>query len=116
MDAIKPLTPDEAISLCHQYKVLVGKPMVCEYTDFFRIEHIVAAPFDETAKDLFASRFMSGTNAAESISFYLGNDFDVLIFARGLADKTTVLYASLQHYLQHECIDLTDETPLSYTG
>lgn len=112
MQAIKPLTSAEAVLLCQQFGFLVGKTLLSEPTDFFLIEHVVTAPFDEPAKNIFATRFLQNMNPLESISFYHETDFDVLLFARSVAEKGTVLYESLQDYLQHEHIDLTaDELP-----
>ena len=86
--------------------------MVCEPTDFFIIEHVVIAPFSEQAKDMFATRFVESNNALEAISFYKQEDYDVLLFARNVSDKSVQLYESLRDYLQHENVDLTtDETP-----
>ncbi len=112
MKTLQPLTSAEAALLCSQFSSLKGKTLVCEPTDFFLIEHVVQAPFSETDKNLFAMRFIENQNSSESASFYEGAEFDVLVFARNVADKSTVLYESLQDYLQHEHIDLTaDEIP-----
>jgi hypothetical protein len=114
MQTIKPLTSAEAESLCQEFGFLAGKTLVIEPTDFFQIEHVVTAPFDELAKTFFATRFLETNNALESISFYHGADFDVVIFARNLSDRQTMLYESLSDYLQHENIDLTNDELPSY--
>jgi len=114
MNANKPLTADEAALLCHEFSKLAGRVLLREPTDFFLIEHVVAAPYSSPEKETFAERFCRNANARESIAFYKGGDFDVLVFARGNAQKDVVLYESLQDYLQHEHIDLSVDDMPSY--
>lgn len=114
MGSTTSLTAVDATALCHKYQALVGKTLVCEYTDFCIINAIVVSPFDDVNKLRFATVYVSEANAEKAMAFYSGDAFDVLVFGRSVSDKDTILYESLEDYLKHECIDLTGEQVPSY--
>lgn len=76
------LTLNEANSLCHEYQQLVGRLFCGEYREFGTIEAVVLAPSGKLDKWAFAKYYQKYNNAAQALSFYTGNTYDVLLIGR----------------------------------
>jgi hypothetical protein len=114
MELTTSLTAVEAAALCSKYQALVGKTLVCEYTDFCIIDAIVVSPYDDVNKLKFATHYVKDKDLQNAMAFYKADTFDVLVFGSSISDKETILFESLRDYLKHECIDLTVERIPSY--
>jgi hypothetical protein len=107
-------TAVEAEAACARYQYLVGKTLICEYTDFCLIDAIVVAPFPDVDKFRFAIDYINTHDAPKALATYSGSQYDVLVFGSSIANPEAVLYESLSDYLKHELIDLTIEQIPSY--
>jgi hypothetical protein len=99
----KPYTIDEANEIAEDFEDLIDTDFKLEKITYI-VDNIVAGPFKEEDKELFVKNYLKTKNAAQSLVFYNGSEFDVLLFACNEDDDTSYICTDIRTFTEQRGI------------
>ena len=90
-----------AENLAGHYQYLLERPLVAEIPRYGLIECVCVAPYDPEYQWIFMHYYSRLRDAASSLAFYKGADYDVLLIARSQTDADDCSCQDLRSYLAH---------------
>jgi hypothetical protein len=101
----RPYTLEEATEIAEDFEDLIDTDFKLEKVTYI-VDNVVTGPFTEEDKEFFVKNYLKTKNSEESLAFYNGSEFDVLLFACNENDDTT-----------YNCIDIrtfTEQKGIKY--
>ena len=83
-----PFNLSKANDVAEDFEDLVDTDFRAQNGKVYVIESVCVAPFNEQDKQQFTDKYLSCRDREEAVSFYAGNEFDVLVFFFEEADET----------------------------
>lgn len=92
---------EQAQEICEDFEDLIGTELVLRTTSNIKceVDTVCIAPFDEAGKKVFMEAYLASFNAEQALSACNGNEYDVVIIARSLADNEEVILQPIKEYI-----------------
>jgi hypothetical protein len=100
----KPYSLDEATEIAEDFEDLIDTDFTLDKTITYVVDNVVAGPFNEDSKELFVKNYLKTKNAEESLNFYDGKEFDVLLFAYDENDDTSFICIDIRTFTEQKGI------------
>ncbi len=94
---------EDASALCHDYQHLVGNHVQKGRRNIATITAVVIAPYDELSKYRFLERYKRNNRVENSLSFYNGLLYDILVIARPLQGHDLLVYELHKFLVEYTC-------------
>lgn len=96
-----PFTYEQAEEICEDFEDLIDTELVIKTDTPVRcvIDHVCIAPFSEGDKAVFMDAYALSRNPAQSLSFYKGEEFDVLIIAANIQNEKELVVQRIEEYI-----------------
>lgn len=92
-----PFTLEEANEIAEDFEDLIDTEFSLN-NDVFLIDSVTVCPFNEDDKEIFTEAFHQTKDYPQSIAFYSGNEFDVIILASHAADEANYTWISIRNF------------------
>lgn len=100
-----PFTLEETVDICEDFEDLIDTDYTLNKSHDYFIQNVVTCPYAESDRNTFIENYDRSKNADESISFYTGNEYDVIVFAYDIDDESNFLVLDIRSYVDIQGIN-----------
>jgi hypothetical protein len=93
-----PFTLDEAKEIWDDFEDLKDTEFKLDGPAVYLVLDVVVAPFPDADKQAFMGRYSETKDAQESLGYYYGSDYDVLLVACDVDDEATCIYIDIRTF------------------
>ncbi len=98
---LNSFTLAEALEICEDFEDLIDTDFNVDSPFEFLIRDVMPCPFGEEDKQVFINNYLQSKNKEDAISFYKGNEFDVILFAFDETDDANFTYVNIRSYVEN---------------
>jgi hypothetical protein len=96
-----PFTLQEAIDIQEDFEDLIDTDFKPDASSpVFEITNVLVAPYNEEDKKRFAENYHLAKEDEDPLSFYTGTEYDVIVFAYNLVDKSNYIYMPIRSFAE----------------
>lgn len=92
---------DEAREICEDFEDLIDTEFNVDSPFVFLIHDVMPCPYKEQDKLAFVENYVRTKDKDESIAFYKGDEFDVILFAFDETDSANYTYVNIRAYVDN---------------
>lgn len=100
---LTPFTLEQAEEIAEDFEDLLDTDFTISKAMVYLIDNVLVCPFDEENKKLFAANYHQTKDSKSSLSFYNGNEYDVIVFAYD-TDDTGYTCIDIRTFAEHRGI------------
>ncbi len=102
-----PFTLEEATDIAEDFEDLIDTDYAVGNSQVFEVNNVLVCPYEDDDKVKFAAYYHDTKDAQVAIKSYMGNEYDVIVFAYNIDDLTNYSYTDIRTF--------TSERGISYT-
>lgn len=100
-----PLSKSEAQEIAEDFEDLIDTDFSVNKALSYFIDNVLICPFDMENKKLFVSNFHYSKDKDAALSFYDGDEYDVIIMAYNVDDETSYIYIDIRTFVSQRGIN-----------
>jgi hypothetical protein len=94
-----PFTLEEAKEIAEDFEDLKDTEFNIDTPYEFMVHDVVVCPFNQADKKTFVDGYYRSKDQSESIRFFKGNDYDVILFAFDVDDEANYTYINIRDFV-----------------
>jgi hypothetical protein len=96
----QPFNLATAQDICEDFEDLIDTEIGFGSSVVLYIDNVLVCPFDENIRQKFAECYHQTHNAAQAMSEYSGNDYDVMVFATHPEEPKGYTYMDIRTFVE----------------
>ncbi len=103
----KPLSKSEASEIAEDFEDLMDTDFTVNKSLSYLIDNVLISPYNMDDKKLFVSNFHYSKDKEAALSFYNGDQYDVIILAYDVDDESSYIYIDIRTFVGQRGINYT---------
>jgi len=99
-----PFTLEEATDIAEDFEDLIDTDFAMGNSLVYEVNNVLVCPYEEEDKKKFATYYHDTKEAQLAMKSYIGNEYDVIVFAYNIDDITNYLYTDIRRFTEQRGI------------
>jgi len=100
-----PFTLEEATDIAEDFEDLIDTDFAMGNSLVYEVNNVVVSPYEEEDKTKFAAYYHETKDAQIALKTYMGNEYDVIVFAYDIDDVTNYIFTDIRTFVEQRGIN-----------
>ena len=100
-----PFTLEEATDIAEDFEDLIDTDFAVGNSLVFEVNNVLICPYEDEDKKKFASHYHETKDVQIALKSYVGNEYDVIVFAYNIDDIADYNYTDIRTFVEQRGIN-----------